>query len=151
MHALVKATREPLRGHANPVRSVAYSPDSMHVVSCSDGKNICVRDTQTIGKLIDFENGLSQITGPSHDNLHIIYNAQHVKTHICNPGCRHDGPHKVWTINADGWVVVDGSKLLVRVPPDPRDALLRPQSVAVISRYGFLQLEFDDSRMGEHW
>ncbi|KAJ1307681.1 hypothetical protein OPQ81_001772 [Rhizoctonia solani] len=59
-----------------------------------------------------------------------------------------------WTINKDGWVVDDQSRLLVWVPGDLRRALMWPSTLQVRVdpyAYGYVRLKFDITRMGESW
>ncbi|KAG9075257.1 hypothetical protein FRC06_010189, partial [Ceratobasidium sp. 370] len=141
---------QPLQGHASWVNSVAYSPDGAYIVSGSFDNNIRVRDMQsaaTMNNIPESGNNSTQPIIPPNS----IPSAQHADPHICNPCCRINGYHTVWALDSDGWVVIQKSKLLVWIPPDLRDILLLPHNTAIISTRGFLQLDFDYRRIGDHW
>jgi hypothetical protein len=56
-----------------------------------------------------------------------------------------------WVVDDDGWVVIDGSKRVIWVPPEARGMPLRAHNTAVISRQGSLGLDFGAARIGEEW
>ncbi|KAG9091757.1 hypothetical protein FS749_016304 [Ceratobasidium sp. UAMH 11750] len=141
---------QPLQRHTNLVRSVAYSPDGAYIVSGSYDKTIRIWDVQScavMGDISESGDTSTQPNIPSNPNA----NAPHAAPHICNPGCRINGPHTTWTLDSDGWVVTHESKFLVWIPPDLRGVLLSPQNTAVISTRGSLHLDFDHRRIGDHW
>ncbi|KAG9074714.1 hypothetical protein FS749_013695, partial [Ceratobasidium sp. UAMH 11750] len=120
---------QPLQGHTESISSVAYSPDSAFVISGSHDNTVRIWNTQSSaagGSTPEVENNLAQAIDRSHVN-------------------------HAWTIDDDGWVVTSDSKLLVWVPHDLRLVLLRPYNVTVLSRHGFLQLDFGHPRIGDHW
>ncbi|KAG9079709.1 hypothetical protein FRC06_007572 [Ceratobasidium sp. 370] len=141
---------QPLQGHTNRVYSVAYSPDGAYIASGSEDNNIRVWDMQSAAMMNNMpesgNNSAQSIIPPNS-----IPSAQHDDPHICNPGCRINGYHTVWALDSDGWVTIQKSKLLVWIPPDLRSILLLPHNTAIISTRGFLQLDFDYRRIGDHW
>lgn len=56
-----------------------------------------------------------------------------------------------WTMDKDGWVVDDQSRLLVWVPGDIRKGLKWPGTQVRVGPSGDVRLKFDKSRMGESW
>jgi hypothetical protein len=56
-----------------------------------------------------------------------------------------------WVVDDNGWVVIDGTKRVIWVPPEVRGMLLHPRSTAVISRQGLLRLDFSEAKIGEEW
>ncbi|KAG9076015.1 POC1 centriolar protein A, partial [Ceratobasidium sp. 370] len=141
---------QPLQGHTYLVYSVAYSPDGAYIVSGSSDSIIRVWDMQSAAMMNDMpESGNHSAQSIIPPNS--IPSTQHADPHICNPGCRINGYHTVWALDSDGWVTIQKSKLLVWIPPDLRDILLLPRNTAMISTRGFLQLDFDYRRIGDHW
>ncbi|CAE6462597.1 unnamed protein product [Rhizoctonia solani] len=60
-------------------------------------------------------------------------------------------PAVEWEMNEDGWIVDDQSRLLACIPSELRHALMRPRTKRMISRTGWLQLDFTDACIGESW
>jgi hypothetical protein len=62
-------------------------------------------------------------------------------------------PHvpTMWMLAHDGWLVDSHSRPLVWVPPDLRKAILGPRCIFCISVNGFIQLAFENARLGELW
>ncbi|KAG9075154.1 hypothetical protein FS749_013197 [Ceratobasidium sp. UAMH 11750] len=114
---------QPLQGHTGSVNSVAYSSDGARIVSGSRDETIRVWDAHT-----------AQM--PAHP--------LEGDSHRANPFAR-------WTLNDDGWVVTSEHKRLVWVPPHLRGALLRPLNTLLISRHGFVKLDFSNAKFGEEW
>jgi hypothetical protein len=56
-----------------------------------------------------------------------------------------------WTLTNDGWVIDDQSQLLIWVPSDLHDVLLRPQGILRISTDGSVQLDFANAKIGLSW
>jgi hypothetical protein len=56
-----------------------------------------------------------------------------------------------WTLTDDGWVIDDQSQLLIWVPPDLRDTLLRPRGILRISTDGSVQLDLANAKLGLSW
>ncbi|KAG9089549.1 POC1 centriolar protein A, partial [Ceratobasidium sp. UAMH 11750] len=141
---------QPLQGHTSVVSSVAFSPDGAYIVSSSEDQTVRIWDVQScaeMGGIPESGNTSTQPNIPSRPNA----DAQRAGPHICNPGCRIDGPHTTWTLDSDGWVVTHESKFLVWIPPDLSVTLLRLENTAIISARGCLQLDFDHRSIGDHW
>ncbi|KAG8790906.1 hypothetical protein FRC12_010701 [Ceratobasidium sp. 428] len=137
--------RQPLQGHAGNIQSVAYSPDGAEIVSGSNDTTIRVWSLKLalpmdgVSKIVDGQSRLVQsLSAISEPRI------------LCNLGCQTDCSHMDWTLNDDGWVVFNGNKL-IWVPPDFQEVLLRPQNTALMSMRGFLQLDLDRNKLGEHW
>jgi WD40 repeat protein len=145
---------EPLQGHTGSVRSVAYSPNGAHIVSGSYDKTIRIWDEHrslassnpprglagnesTVGELLS--------SHPLHSSLD-----QHRATPLGFSSRETEHPCIQWVLNEDGWAV-DGLKLVIWVPPDVRDVLLRPQNRIVISTQGSVRLDFSNAKIGEVW
>ncbi|QRV95009.1 Notchless protein [Ceratobasidium sp. AG-Ba] len=169
-----KPVGPPLQGHTRSVRSVAYSHDSAYIVSGSWDKTVRIWDVHTgkqVGQPLQGHTGSVYSVAYSPEEGYISTgsgdhmrswnadlcnpnpNAPHSpQSHICSSACLSKGPHRAWTLNNDGWVVLDTGELLLWVPPDLRGTLLRPQNTMIISsRNGVLYLKFDESMIGDNW
>ncbi|KAG8791784.1 hypothetical protein FRC12_008127 [Ceratobasidium sp. 428] len=117
----------PLKGHTDSVNSVAFSSDSSYIVSGSRDKNI------RIWRVGDVSATLSSLEA-EQTGFQVV---EHSRLE--------------WEMDEDGWVIKDGSQLLVWVPFDLRPGLWRACNTAVISRMGALQLDLRDANIGQEW
>jgi hypothetical protein len=56
-----------------------------------------------------------------------------------------------WVVDEHGWVVIDGTKRVIWVPPEARGMPLHPHDIAAISQRGSLRLDFSEAKIGEEW
>ncbi|CAE6493637.1 unnamed protein product [Rhizoctonia solani] len=56
-----------------------------------------------------------------------------------------------WKLNEDGWAVDDQGHLLMWVPLEMRTVLMYPRTKLLISRDGWLRMNFSSARLGESW
>ncbi|KAG8702740.1 hypothetical protein FRC09_004569 [Ceratobasidium sp. 395] len=141
---------QPLEGHISSVTPVAYSPDGAYITSSSRDGTIRIWGAQSViptGFTQESQNGESHLAHPLHVAPEVKSTERFV---LCNLGCYIDCPHMAWTSNEDGWVVFNKDKL-IWVPPDLRATLLTPRGAAVLCRRGFLQLDLDRNKLGDHW
>ncbi|KAF8607414.1 WD40 repeat-like protein, partial [Ceratobasidium sp. AG-I] len=143
---------EPLEGHTDWVYSVAYSPDSTRIVSGSWDNTIQIWHAHT-GQMVNrTRNNSSALMPLAQQTLHQGQLASDVP--ISNPASSSyptANSYTNWTLNEDGWVLADRSKLLMWVPPDMRSSLLHPRILAIISKSGSLALDFSNAHLGENW
>ncbi|KAG8706277.1 hypothetical protein FRC09_002492 [Ceratobasidium sp. 395] len=141
---------QSLQGHTESITCVAYSPDGAYVTSGSCDETIRIWNTQLAMPTSVIQvshNDRSQTAHPSHVTPGV---KSPERPMFCNLGCKIDCSHMTWTLNEDGWVVFNSDKL-IWVPPDLQKTLLRPQTVALIYRRGFLHLDLDRNKLGDHW
>ena len=76
---------EPLRGHDGPVRSVAFSPNGMRIVSGSKDRTIRVWDAETgspVGEPLRGHDHCVRSVGFSYDGTRIVSGSQDVTIRI---------------------------------------------------------------------
>ncbi|KAG8794307.1 hypothetical protein FRC12_024968 [Ceratobasidium sp. 428] len=141
---------QPLQGHTGWVNSVAYSPDGAYIVSGSEDETVRIWDTH----LVIPKDVIRRSHNDNPQGAHYLRIAPEVRLperHVlCNLGCQIVCPHMAWTLNEDGWIVYNNDNL-IWVPPDLWKVLLRSQNVAIIYKRGFLQLDLDRNKLGDHW
>ncbi|CAE6410745.1 unnamed protein product [Rhizoctonia solani] len=150
----------PLTGHSNYVLSVHFSPDSTRLVSGSLDRTIRIWDVQTGGTLFEILNGHENyITSVAYspDGTRILSRSNDMSVHIHDARSPEEralsgSESEVgeWTLNKDGWVVDDQSRLLVWVPWELHKALGQARTLVIIP-HGDVHLKFDKSRLGESW
>ncbi|KAJ1299684.1 hypothetical protein OPQ81_011076 [Rhizoctonia solani] len=150
----------PLTAHSNYVLSVDFSPDSTRLVSSSVDGTIQIWDVQTGEIMFELLHGheasiRSVEYSPDGTQILSLDDDMSVRIHDArSPDERARSGCEVgeWTINKDGWVVDDQSRLLVWVPGDLRRALWWPSTLqCMVAPQGYVRLMFDNSRMGESW
>ncbi|CAE6415991.1 unnamed protein product, partial [Rhizoctonia solani] len=149
-----------LTGHPSLVKSVHFSPDSTRLVSSTD-EQIWIWDVQTGQMLFELPHGHEKgIKSASYspDGTRIISISYDMSVRIHDARTNQERAlswvateYGDWTMNKDGWLVDDQSRLLVWVPPDLRRALLQSRTEVAIAPWGNVRLKFDKSRMGESW
>ncbi|CAE6374817.1 unnamed protein product, partial [Rhizoctonia solani] len=151
----------PLTGHTECVNSASFSPDNRHLVSGSDDKTIRIWDVQTGEMVFELPHGHEQYiesVAYSPDGTRVISLDwdRSVRVHDTRSteeraALNSTTEYGDWTMNQDGWVVNDQSRLLVWIPGDLRKALIWPRTQAMVAPYGYVRLKFEKSRMGESW
>ncbi|CAE6449923.1 unnamed protein product, partial [Rhizoctonia solani] len=151
----------PFIGHSDCVRSVHFSPDSTRLVSGSEDRTIRIWDVRTGDMVFELVHGHeksftsvsyspdgTRILSCSFDGSVRIHDAQSIEERALSCVTTE---YEDWKINKDGWVAYDRSRLLVWVPADLWRVLLHARTRVLVAPWGYVQLRFDTSRMGESW
>ncbi|KAG8790168.1 hypothetical protein FRC12_012598 [Ceratobasidium sp. 428] len=139
-----------LEEHNDSVQSVVPSSDGASIAPSPsfDTVRICGAQPSVLQSLLREPHHTEP--QPAY-SLNMASKAQPTKQRaLCNLGCRIDCSHMLWRLNEDGWIVF-GQNKLIWVPHDLRETLVHPESTALVSKRGFLQLDLDRNRLGEHW
>ncbi|KAG8689159.1 hypothetical protein FRC09_012539 [Ceratobasidium sp. 395] len=145
--------------HYSSVCSVNFSPDGTRLVSGSF-ERILIQNVET-GEIVSElcgHKGTIQSVEYSLDGSRILSfsDDQSVQIHDARSPeeraqSRSESEVGDWTINKDGWVVDEQSRLLVWVPGDLRKVLMWSETRLMIAPEGYVRLMFDKSWMGESW
>ncbi|KAG8740855.1 hypothetical protein FRC12_015856 [Ceratobasidium sp. 428] len=140
---------QPLKEHGgSAINSVAYSPDGAYIVSASDSKTIRIWSMKLILPMVD----VSESDSGQPQLVHSLPTISEPRI-LCNLGCRISCPHIFWTLGdkaGSGWIYFNHDRL-IWVPEDLREVLLLPENTALMSPCGFLELNLDPNKLGEHW
>ncbi|KAH7339310.1 quinon protein alcohol dehydrogenase-like superfamily [Rhizoctonia solani] len=156
-----ETTLGPLKGHTGWVHSVEYSPDGAQIVSGARDNSVRVWDAQT-GWLIlgPFRWHTAPVRSVrfSPDGIRVVSGSEDKTIRVTNIEKEFEYPPAFlapgsgeWELNTDGWVIDGQGRLLVWVPPELRASLMWPRTELLISRKGWLRLDFSDARLGESW
>ncbi|KAJ1304091.1 hypothetical protein OPQ81_008495 [Rhizoctonia solani] len=156
-----KMALQQLKGNSGSVFSVEFSPDSTRLVSGSDDRKIRIWDVQTGEMVFELPHGhdaliLSVAYSPDGTRILSYSIDMSVRIHDARTPQERELSHSAsefgdWTVNKDGWVVDDQSRLLVWVPGDLRKALMWPRTQTMVGPQGYVRLRFDKASMGESW
>ncbi|CAE7145177.1 unnamed protein product [Rhizoctonia solani] len=146
----------PFEGHTGRINSVQFSRDGTRIVSGSWDKTVHIWDAQTGASIFGPLKGHTKFVkcvAYSPDGAYAASGSQERTIRIWDARVRSDGhSNKVdWVLNEDGWVVDAESRRLIWVPPDLRKSLMWPRNTALISRDGYVRLNFDGALVGEYW
>ncbi|QRV95493.1 Vegetative incompatibility protein HET-E-1 [Ceratobasidium sp. AG-Ba] len=136
------------------VNSVACSPNTTSILAGSDGNSAHRQPPYSPleagqGLLSNLEQSFAR---SSHRPDCLYPTVRSHTSHICHSACRATGSHCSWTLNEQGWAVLQTGELLVWIPPDLRITLLRPEfSMIASSKQGVLYLEPDRRLLGKQW
>ncbi|KDN40482.1 hypothetical protein RSAG8_08102, partial [Rhizoctonia solani AG-8 WAC10335] len=133
-------------------RTAAVNDGSAHIWDARTGRLLLTLPEYQIGSVetMTFSpDGESIITG-SRDGAIRITSIQHVPV---QPAPRPSSLSTMsdWKLDVDGWLVDDQRRLLIWVPPDLRDRLILPRVKGILSRKGWLKLDFEEAYLGESW
>ncbi|QRV75744.1 Notchless protein [Ceratobasidium sp. AG-Ba] len=123
-----------LKGHVARINSAAYAPNGQHATTGSIDGTIRIWD---LNKSSSIDGGTRP---PGSAEKQVVEHLEDIA-----------GNHTAWDINDDGWVVTGSSELVVWVPRDLRQSLLRSNCPVVISRFGSWRLELDGAGIGSGW
>ncbi|KAG8703210.1 hypothetical protein FRC11_010899, partial [Ceratobasidium sp. 423] len=146
--------------HTDLVFSFEFSPDGSRIVSGSIDGSIRIWNTRT-GQLllgpvkwhtgsigsVKFSPDGTRIVSGSNDKTIRVSDIQPAPTVNNTP----TQEFREWEMKGDGWVVDELSRLLVWIPTDLRSVLMWPRTKLLISRKGYLRLNFENARLGEAW
>ncbi|QRW10522.1 Vegetative incompatibility protein HET-E-1 [Ceratobasidium sp. AG-Ba] len=156
---------QPLTGHTDWVRCVAYSPDGAHIISGSFDCTVRIWDAQTGASCGQYQGHTDHVRSVacSADGAYIVSGSndetvriwEMVKTELASGSQSHEvptyEPQPNWRLDAaTGWVVRTDGARLVWLPPDTRLVYGTP-AVHVLSKEGYLRLDFIDALLGEDW
>ncbi|KAH7339485.1 quinon protein alcohol dehydrogenase-like superfamily [Rhizoctonia solani] len=152
---------DPLEGHSEQVNSVEFSPDGSYIVSGAEDRALCIWEALT-GQLV--LGPVKWHTGPvksvkfSLDSTCVVSGSGDAAIRVTDiravpSTIPYSSPvgFGEWELREDGWVVDDLSRLLVWIPPDLRTSLMYPRTKLLISRQGYLRLNFEGAHIGESW
>ncbi|CAE6483833.1 unnamed protein product [Rhizoctonia solani] len=139
---------------------IHFTPDGSRIVSSSSDGRICIWDARTGQLLLGpikwhsdhvcsvalSSDGTLLVCG-SYDNTIRVTDIRPV------PAALDSSAHEYgeWEMREDGWVVDKLSRLLVWVPADLRATLMWPRTKLLISKNGYLRLNFEGACLGEKW
>ncbi|KAG8716836.1 hypothetical protein FRC08_008710 [Ceratobasidium sp. 394] len=141
-------------GHTAAVTSVIYSRDGTCIVSGSWDHTIHVWDVSTcrIGSpAIISVDDKAQPLARSHPRASSRSSLNDIAPQIENSVRRANDLSGSWVVDKDGWVVLEGRKLLIWVPTDIRNKLISPERPVLISPRGSVRLKFSDEILGGRW
>lgn len=152
-----KIVAGPLKGHANPVTSVAFSPDGEHIASGSTDRTIRIWSTRT-GKLATapLEGHMDEVTSVSFssDGHHMVSGSYDktvrvfaIHASIFFPSVQGYGRNSRLE---NGWMQNSPTELLFWVPPAYRAELWRPFSTLVIGQQS-ARLDLSQFVHGDDW
>ncbi|CAE6508502.1 unnamed protein product [Rhizoctonia solani] len=142
----------PIYGHTSTVNSVMLSSDGTRIVSGSEDTTL---------RLWAIPGGLQSFSYSESFSTSIV------KAHT--PGLPRDPsvtlgstktytdmnlrghPTASWILDDDQWVRGRQSQLLIWIPHDLRDTLVRPHNLHVISSEGSTRLDFSNAKIGDSW
>ncbi|CAE6416346.1 unnamed protein product [Rhizoctonia solani] len=151
----------PLKGHSSWVHSVEYSPDGTQIVSGARDNAVCVWNAHTgqpdlgpvkwhtapVRSVRYTPEGKRVVSGSDDKAIRVTgigRDLQYLSDASTPTGCD-------WELKTDGWVVDTEGRLLVWIPPDLRTSLMWPRTELLISRKGWLRLDFTDACLGKSW
>ncbi|CAE6420853.1 unnamed protein product [Rhizoctonia solani] len=146
--------------HGPWVHSVGYSPDGNYIITGARDNTICVWNARTGKPVIGpvkwhmapvrsvrySPDGARVVSGSDDRTIRVtdVRKDQFLSNSLTPTGCE-------WELKTDGWVVDTKGRLLVWIPPDLRASLMWPRTQLLISRKGWLRLDFTGARLGESW
>ncbi|KIM40859.1 hypothetical protein M413DRAFT_72500 [Hebeloma cylindrosporum] len=139
-----------LNGHVHHVTSVAFSSDGTRIVSGSKDSSVRVWDAlsgaelQVLNGHIHFVNSVAF----SNDGTRIVSGSrdESVQVSIAEP------LSPPWTRTQDNWIVsLPERDRLMWVAHDGPVPLFLPYTLLIISRHGFVSINFQDCKIGQDW
>ncbi|CAE6481290.1 unnamed protein product [Rhizoctonia solani] len=145
-----KLTDNPLRGHTGSVNSVMLSPDGAKFVSGSEDTTLRLWDVPKCQAPTNPPNKSDtgvEVSSSSPRQPNMAPSVVDILTHSSSRG----HPVGPWVLGDDQWVRDSQSRLLIWVPHDLRDTLVRPHNTLVISSEGSTELDFSGAKIGDSW
>ncbi|KAH7323304.1 hypothetical protein B0J17DRAFT_620985 [Rhizoctonia solani] len=154
-------TTSTLEGHKRYIRTVRYSSDGTQIASGSEDKTMHIWSvhtglsvfgplrghTETINSVAYSPDGTFVVSASSDKTIR-IWDTRPNQTDsqvLKSPGVSD------WVLNEDGWVIDEQSRRLLWVPTDLRTSLMSPRNTVLLSRDGYVKLNFEGSLIGEDW
>ncbi|CUA74718.1 Notchless protein homolog 1 [Bos taurus] [Rhizoctonia solani] len=154
-------TPSSFKGHTARITFVDFSRESTHVVSGSEDQTVHVWNTKAgtsiFGPLRGHQNSVTSlafspdstyVASGSHDTDIRIWD---IRQYNSSDEFSADSGVTEWVLDNNGWVVDGQQRRLIWVPPNLRASLLWPRNVALLSRNGYMRLNFEGSFFGEVW
>ena len=128
-------TAQQLNGHTGQVNSVAFSHDSIHIVSGSSDKSVRVWSA-----FADAE--------PHQSSNHFVSGSDVTSMWVWNE--MHHGV--LWTSTKDGWIVsLPDHDCLMWIPQGIREVIHHPYNILIISQEGYAHIDFQGFNVGTKW
>ncbi|CAE6524988.1 unnamed protein product [Rhizoctonia solani] len=145
----------------NEAELAEFSRDCTHIAFATKDRAIYVYNTHIGQRILDLVNwhtssisrinfsldGTQLVTG-SYDHIIKVTDIRATPPYFLGSSTKGFGE---WRVRDDGWVVDKSSKLLVWIPPNLRSLLVHPRTKLLISRRGYLRLNFEGTYIGELW
>ncbi|KAJ7366048.1 WD40-repeat-containing domain protein, partial [Mycena albidolilacea] len=142
-----------LEGHTHLINCVAFSPDGIHLVSCSDDKTVRVWDVKS-GALVagPYEGHTDSVKSVafSPDGKQIVSGSNNTTIRVWEI----DQPLEIWGNHprfTDGWLMNSSSEHVLWVPPYLRDGICLPWNSLVMHSEGVTKLDFSHFVCGTDW
>ncbi|CAE6541303.1 unnamed protein product, partial [Rhizoctonia solani] len=140
---------------------VRWSPNG-HTICTTQGETVHVQAFKSIERVpvsleghtnyvssMSFLPGSASIVSGSHDRAIRIWDISDQSSASWSTS----SVYADWKLREDGWVIDPGSssQLLIWVPHDLHASLMRPRNTLLISKKGFVKLNFDEAYIGSRW
>ncbi|CAE6533278.1 unnamed protein product [Rhizoctonia solani] len=144
-----------------PYLQGGFSSDCTHVALITNGLNICIWDARNGRRVlgpVKWHTSVVNSVAFSPDGTRVVSGSDDCTIRVTDvqaipdldPGSSPDDFGE-WFLREDGWVVNESSKLLVWMPPNLRTSLMFPRTKLLISRWGYLRLNFESAHIGTSW
>ncbi|KDN33909.1 hypothetical protein RSAG8_13001, partial [Rhizoctonia solani AG-8 WAC10335] len=142
-------------GHTRYITSVQFSSDGTCIVSGAQDQTVHIWDAQTgtsiFGPLKGHTDWVQTVTY-SPESTYVASASLDKTIRIWDAGTQpNSSPFIEWVLNEDGWAMDGKSQRLIWVPPDLRTSLMSPRNTMLLSRDGYLRLNFDGALIGKEW
>ncbi|KDN33415.1 hypothetical protein RSAG8_13495, partial [Rhizoctonia solani AG-8 WAC10335] len=142
-------------GHTSYINSVQFSSDGTCIVSGAWDKTVHIWETQTGTSIFGPLKGHTELVlsvAYSPDSTYVASASDDKTIRIWDASTEPNStPLVEWVLNEDGWVVDGQSQRLIWVPLDLRTSLMSPRNTMLLSRDGYVRLNFEDALIGKEW
>ncbi|CUA68001.1 Notchless protein homolog 1 [Xenopus laevis] [Rhizoctonia solani] len=139
-------------GHSDAITAISFSGDGTRIASASNDKHVgcwILESGKWVPSLLSGHQAPVMSVGFSPDGTRIVSGSadKTIRVHdVSNESCPLD-----WELDDDGWVTDEQSRLLIWVPRDLHNALMRPNTALLISTEGHVRVDFSCANLGELW